>query len=129
MDVHLDARSINAEVKRVLGHKATSVTQSPDLRKDIGQAYVEQVSPYVPKKTGKLRESGRGTDDGRVYWTATSPKGYNYANIQYTNIQFNHHFPETAHWTEYVQPGTPDWDEFRDRITPMIKRRFRDEQR
>lgn len=122
VDVHLDARTMNAEVKRILGRKAESVTKSPDLRSIIGTLYVNQVTPYVPKKTGRLRQSGRGTSDGRVYWSTP------YAEVQYYT-QFNHYTtPGTGpFWTENVKPGTPEWDDFIARIAPHIIRRFKNE--
>ena len=125
MDVHLDARTVNEIIKKALGRRAESVTKNPELRQEIGQAYVDAVTPFVPMKTGKLRESGSATADGRVYWTATSKRGFNYADIQY-NTEYNHYTtPGTGpFWTEKVQPGTPEYDSFIAQITPLIVRSF-----
>jgi hypothetical protein len=68
--VNLDATTVNSIIKTVLGRKAVSITQQRDVRKDIGEAYIEAVTPLVPKRSGDLREPGRATDDGRVYWSS-----------------------------------------------------------
>lgn len=130
----LDARNMNREIRTILGRKVDSITKDPLLRQYIGQVYVGVVTPYVPVDTGKLRASGRATEDGRVYWTAVSPikvardghtyGGYNYAAIQY-NVPMRHKDPNaTDHWTDKVRPGTPDWSTFISEITPEIIRRF-----
>ena len=125
MDVHLDARTVNGIIKNALGRRAESITQNPELRQEIGQAYVDAVTPFVPMKTGKLRESGSATTDGRVYWTATSRKGFNYADIQYNTEYAHYTTPGTGpFWTEHVQPGTPEYDSFIAQITPLIVRSF-----
>lgn len=127
MDVHLDARTVNGIIKNALGRRAESITQNPELRQEIGQVYVDAVTPFVPMKTGsgKLRESGRATTDGRVYWTATSKTGFNYADIQYNTEYMHYTTPGTGpFWTEHVQPGTPEYDSFIAQITPLIVRSF-----
>ena len=130
IDCHLDANTINRIVEKIMGEKMPSVTNDPDLRQTIGEQYVQIVTKYVPMRPiasggGTLMSSGRATDDGRVYWTAVSPKGYNYAAIQYENENFKHDYPRTDHWTDKVSPGTRDWQEFIDNITPIIIERFK----
>jgi hypothetical protein len=123
---------MNKVVQEVLGRKAESVTKDPDLRQMIGTEFLDVVTPYVPMKTGELRDSGRATNDGRLYWTAINPRdGYNYAYKQYTTQYRNYTTPGTGpYWVENVQPGTPDWDEkFIPAITPIIIRRFNDGQK
>ena len=122
------ARQLNAEIQQILKRKAESVTKNPDLRKFIGQKYIEAVTPYVPMKTGKLREQSFSTNDGRIVWSATSTtkstkSSYNYADIQYEPEEYgvryvNYTTPGThAHWTDYVTPPekgtrrkTRDWE-------------------
>ena len=126
---HLDAKTMNKIVTDVLGRKADSVTKDPDLRRDIGDEFVRVVTPYVPMDTGRLRESGRATTDGRLYWTAIDPiTGENYASKQYYTQYRRYTTPGTGpFWVEKVQPGTPEWDnDFISAITPIIKRRFND---
>ena len=143
-EAHLDATTVNAIITDALGRKAISVTQKPELRKAIGQELLEQVTPFVPEFTGKLRKSGRVTDDGRLYWTAVRPPysnegsyAFNYANITYD--------PDAYQWPEgttYARPHTDDthprwmkkvtddpsqWNAFVLSITPLIKEAFKDE--
>ena len=134
---HLDARTVNAIIKGALGKKAVSITQKPELRQSIGDAFVSAVTPFVPMKSGTLRESGRATSDGRVYWTATNGD-YNYASAVYDPVkpyrwpgdvltmqESPYKKPSTPgtypRWVEKVQPGTAGWDAFVNTITPIIK--------
>ena len=135
IDAHLDARTINSIVKESLHRKAESVTKRPEVRQAVGQAFVDAVTPFVPMKSGQLRESGRATPDGRLYWTATN-KGFNYASTVYDQDgemwpDGNYKKPSTSgthpRWVEKVQPGTVEWDAFVNSITDTIKEAFRNE--
>ena len=136
IDAHLDARAVNSIIKEALGKRAISVTQKPELRQEIGEAFVAAVTPFVPMKTGDLRGSGRATPDGRVYWTS-SHRGYNYANIVYDQDgdlwpSGQYKKPTTPgtvpRWVEQVRPGAPEWDAFVNNITPIIIRRFAEDE-
>lgn len=138
--VHLDAKMVNSIIATALNKRATTVTQMPELRKQVGEAYVRAVTPFVPMKSGELRASGRATDDGRVYWTATAPawnedNGYafNYAYTVYDENSIKwpsgkYKKPSTEgtfpRWTEKVQPGTPEWNAFVNTLTPIIREAF-----
>lgn len=137
IDAHLDARTVNQIIREALGRKAISVTQMPELRQEIGEQLVDIVTPFVPMKSGALRDSGRATDDGRVYWTVTNAKGYNYASTVYDYDGYRwpdgHYKKPTTpgtypRWVERVQPGTAEWDSFVTKITPLIVRRFKDDE-
>jgi hypothetical protein len=129
----LDAKTVNSIIADALGKRAVSITQMPELRKEIGEEFVLAVTPLVPKKTGQLYKSGRATDDGRVYWTAMN-KGFNYAYTVYDPEyerwgKFGEYkkptTPETyPHWVERMQPGTEEYSNFITNITPIIIRRF-----
>lgn len=94
--IRLDAATVNADIKEMLSNRAhETITHNPDLRKAIGMIFIEQATPYVPMKTGHLRETAFAEGDGRVNWPA------HYAMKQYTT--------EYAH---YTTAGTgPNWDE------------------
>lgn len=136
IDAHLNARTVNSIIKEALGKKAISITQKPEIRQRVGEAFVEAVTPFVPMKSGQLRDSGRATDDGRVYWTAVH-RDYNYAQIVYDpdgeRWPDGHYQKPTTpgtypRWVEQVQPGTTEYENFISAITPMIKEAFlRDE--
>lgn len=133
VDANLDAKTVNSIITKALKQKAESITKAPELRQEIGQKFVEAVTPFVPMKSGDLRESGRATDDGRVYWTSVH-REYNYANKLYDEYGVlwpdgNYKKPSTPgtypQWVTKVQPGTPEWDAFVNSITPVIKEAFK----
>ena len=131
IEANLDATTVNNIIKTALGKRAITVTQMPELRKEIGEELLRIVTPFVPMKSGQLRASGRATDDGRLYWTGTN-KGYNYADIVYDrdSIRWESGYkkpttPNTVpRWMEKVQPHTDEWTTFVNNITPIIIRRF-----
>ena len=68
----------------------------------IAETFIDFCTPYVPVKTGALREGAEIIDNGHaVTWSALSPKGYDYANIQYNEI-FNHPIGGTNDWDYYM---------------------------
>lgn len=138
IEAHMDAKTINSIITEVMGKRVTSITQDPDLRQDIGTAYVAQTSKYVPMSAegGKLRMSGHAEKDGRVYWTAIDPRnGYNYAMVQYRG-GYTTATGQAVIFKDYTTPGTGanwdaamrknSWPDFIADITPLIKRRFED---
>jgi hypothetical protein len=143
VDAHLDATTVNSIIEKVLGKRAVSITQKPEVRQRIGEEFIRVVTPFVPNKSGALRASGRATDDGRLYWTAVAPargeEGYafNYAETVYD--------PNSTRWPdgEYKKPTTQDtyprwvtrvtddpteWAVFVNSITPIIKEAFADDE-
>lgn len=142
VDAHLDARTINSIIETTLVKRAKSITQNPTLRKQIGEELLVQVTPFIPYDTGQLSESGRATPDGRLYWSAIGEEGENYAYEMYDRDKarwpngYNrptlgkypgpNHAPQPR-WMERVQPGTPEWEAFVNRITPIIKEAFENE--
>lgn len=144
IDAHLDARTVNAIIKEALGKRAVSITQMPDVRQRVGEAYLEVVTPFVPESNkkgthGQLRRSGRATDDGRVYWTAVGDGvsyDYNYASHAYDEYGIRwpggeYKKPTTEgtvpRWTEKVQPGTAEWDVFISKVATVVREAFRNE--
>lgn len=116
ISVHLDARTVNYLVKEQLGQEAESVTHNAALRKAIGGVFIEKATPFVPMKTGHLRDTAFAEGDGRVDWPA------NYASTQY-ETQYNHYTtPGTGpYWADRVisnEDGT--YDAFIADITPLI---------
>ena len=140
----LDAKTVNQIITEALGKKAVSITQKPEFRQRIGEAYIDAVTPFVPKKTGALRQSARATTDGRVYWTAISssktededgelgesynyaystydPKGVRWPDGEYKKPTTKGTYPR---WTEKVRPGTAEYEAFANNIKTMIIEEF-----
>ena len=70
-------------------------------RHKIAEAFIEVVTPFVPMKTGALRNSATIVDDGRaVTWHAENENtGYPYGDLQY-EVPYSHEYPETDHWDQ-----------------------------
>ena len=136
IEANLDATTVNSLIKDVLGKRAISITQKPELRQAIGEEFVKVVTPFVPMRSGDLRESGRATDDGRVYWTSVH-RGYNYADRVYDRdgeLWPDGHYrkPTTPNtypqWVNYAQPYSEAYSNFITNITPIIQEAFKDDE-
>lgn len=136
VDAHLDAQTVNGIIKDALGKRAISITQKPDLRQEIGEAFVAAVTPFVPVSNEQdkyhLWMSGRATDDGRVFWSATN-RGYNYASAVYdedgerwpTGVYNKPSTPGTyPQWVQKFHEDPDKWAAFINTITPIIKEAF-----
>ena len=145
VDARLDAKTVNAIIKEALGKKAVSITQKPELRQAIGQEFVRAVTPFVPMKTGALRQSGKATTDGRVYWSAVrtttsedgeESAGYNYAASTYDaeGVRWpsgEYKKPSTLNtyprWVEAFLADTSKYDAFKNNIIPIIVEGFNED--
>lgn len=144
IDANLRATTVNEIIRVALRKRALSITQMPELRKEVGEAFLQAVEPFVPvgrgPTKGQLRASGRATDDGRLYWTATRGPTENSGSFNYAAIAYDENSirwpngkyanPTTKdpmtypRWVTKVRPGTQEWDAFINNITPIIIRRF-----
>lgn len=137
---HLDANTVNNIIKDAMGRRMTSITQKPELRQQIGEEFIKVVTPFVPVskklKAEHLYQTGRATDDGRVYWTAINSRGQNYAGYVYDpdetrwpdgNYSHSKDTKTYPRWVEKVRPGTAEWAAFVNNITPLIMEAFADD--
>lgn len=129
----LDATTVNSIIEKALGKRLQSITNAPDVRQKIGEAFVEAVTPLVPvskeEKAHHLYQSGRATDDGRVYWTAINSRGQNYAGYvydpdetrwpdgKYSHSDTTHKYPR---WVEHMKPGAPEYAVFLNKVREII---------
>ena len=145
VDARLNATTMNAIIEDVIKKRGISITQKPELRQQIGEVLLEQVTPFVPYRqrkdqepgdtTGHLRASGRATDDGRLYWTAINSRGDNYASYvydeeknrwdgDYANPSTKYTYPQ---WVNKVVNDPTQWEVFINKITPIIREAFADD--
>lgn len=135
VQLKLDARTMNSEIKRVLGHKAESITKHPDLRRDIAQVFLDMVEKYVPMSKGKptsghlragghVESGGHSGGDARLVWFATD-RGFDYATQQFYN-QYNHYTtPGTgSNWTGALIDN--EWAEYLAAIEPLILEAYKE---
>lgn len=136
----LDAKTINSILEDAVSDQMQSITQAPEVRKQIGEAFLKAVTPFVPVKSGALRDSGRATDDGRLYWTAVAPAwkdeeeggyAFNYASTVYdqdkvrwaegeTYAKPSKNKNATPRWVEQVKPETPEHDVFLNEVREIL---------
>ena len=89
-------------------------------RTQIAETFIEFCTPYVPIKTGQLRESAEVIDNGyAVRWSAESSKGYDYAPIQY-DVPFNHPRGGTDNWDYHMLADIGD--KFMDAVQEILKK-------
>lgn len=85
--------------------------------------YGTLIDPWVPYKTGQLAGYEVDASNDCLIYSATSPTGYNYADIQY-NKPMNHstavHPFATDHWNEVAQPIIED--EFIEGVKEILHR-------
>lgn len=87
------ARTIADTLKR----KVVSLV-STDFRMEGAKLYAEKIEPYVPKDTGRLRNSYSIVDSGKYirYNTPYAEKVYTIPARHYTTPGTSHHWDETA---------------------------------
>ena len=91
-------------------------------RTQIAQAFIDVCTPFVPVKTGALRESAQILDDGKaVKWSANNPKsGYDYAERQYYDASLQHPRGGIDHWDEAAMAY--EGDTFMQRVEEILTR-------
>lgn len=98
-------RAIDDKVKKGLS-KEVKFAAANDY-KDTIERYVPSGPSYKGHTGGALRRNARVVPDGDdfdVRYSATSPKGYDYAAAQYNGSDWwNRHTPDTySHWNRHI---------------------------
>ena len=111
-----------------LGEANTKVTALAkqdyyDHREEIGEAFIEVVTPYVPLRTGELINSGHVVNTSKeeiaVAWNK-SKKGFDIAREQYYHPH-NHLPGRTDHWDKAAMEY--DGELFRQRCEDILNGR------
>lgn len=135
-------KSVGAnELKRALlerGLKVKALTKDPELIMRISKLWADRVTRFVPRSD--LPESRHhlqtySYSDKRIMWYRRNRAGDEIGQIIYTGdirggkfkfheraegaTDYGPHEP-TAYWDEMVRPGTVEWDEYVDEVTPVI---------
>jgi len=132
------AVDLRRAVNEHLNPRLTSIRKDPALANMIARAWAEQVTKFVPRSNLDIPEDRHlqsyTVSDGRVIWSrhgGTNATGPEIAYLLYNGLSRGHfHFRPGGHqphqpqpyWDERVVPGTQDWQDFVDQITPEIIR-------
>ena len=103
MKFKINAKPFAQKVADILKRKTVSLT-SNQFRMQSAQLYAELIEPYVPKKTGKLRNSVTIVRGGTYlrYNTNYAQRVYEVPARRYTTPGTTHH------WDEYAAPNIMD---------------------
>ena len=97
MKIKIDTRAFARTIADKLKRKTVSIT-STEFRMESARLYAEKIEPFVPKDTGRLRNSYSIVDSGRYirYNTPYAEKVYTIPARHYTTPGTSHHCDETA---------------------------------
>lgn len=128
----VDSQGIRNAVKRKVTDPIVALTRSPEIREQIAKYAESIVRPYVPMKTGDLRNSFHIVSDSRsthLVWGSPSVGKTNvYASIQYyaDDSFWNRTTPGTmSYWTTMIERGSPGFDELTDYASTIMKRNIK----
>lgn len=86
--ITFDARQLKQQVNEILDRKIKAVKADPEVGQTIHTILADMSFPYVPYKTGRLRDSA-DPQPKYVKYAAYDPKnGYNYAGYQHNLRQW-----------------------------------------
>ena len=117
--VRVDTKSIKDGILQI--DKATEQRYNK-RRLDIGEIFVQLCTPYVPRDTGQMADSGHAyvNASGQLaaIWSR-SKRNFDIANAQYYG-DYNHTPPQTGLWAQ--QAMFDKGDEFRVRVAQLMNK-------
>lgn len=128
--VKIDANDIKKAVREKGVKKIIALTKNPQVLKQIAEKAGELVRPYVPKKSGALRDSFHIVSYNKLTWGdytigSNNKPTYTYADEQYTadDSNWRRTTPGTeSYWTKNIERGTPGFEELIEYVEPLIKK-------
>lgn len=121
------ASDIRNAVKQRVEKPIIALTKNPDVMRQIADKAIEIVTPYVPMKSGDLRDSAYVRQTSRVtqlVWGHPSVgKTYQYAGYQHDADDSNWKRTTTgtkSNWTEEITPGSPGFEELADYAASIV---------
>ena len=144
--VCFSANALKAAVNKRLNTKVRALTKNKQLANSIAREYGTAVTRFVPRSNRNVPHHLQTfyVSDGRVMWTRKASqdvpslgiaKGDDIAHLLYEGplsenqrfrkrgegaTPYGAHKPQ-PHWDDRVRPGTPDWNKFVVKVTPIIR--------
>ena len=113
MKIIINGKKFAQSVANTLRRKVLTLV-SNDFRRDCGDLWAQHIEPFVPKDTGKLRNSYTISNTGNVqYHTDYAKKVYEIPARHYTTPGTTHH------WDVYAKPIV--WDEYLAAVNQLAK--------
>ena len=113
MKYWINAKKAARNISDTLKRKVLTLV-SDNFRRDTADIWAQMIEPYVPKDTGKLRNSYTITSDYRVrYNTDYATKVYEVPAKHYTTPGTTHH------WDMYAKPIV--WDEYMAAVNKLAR--------
>ena len=115
MRITINGKPCARNIADLLRQKVLSLV-SNSFREDSARIYAEMIDPYVPKDTGRLRNSYTVNGKYITYNTDYAQKVYEIPAKHYTTPGTTHH------WDEYAKPII--WEDYERAITELAKEYF-----
>ena len=131
----VSAGEIRRAVKERVTDPIVALSKNPDLMRVVAEKGIEIVTPYVPMKSGALRQSAHVVyhakaiqivwGDSTIGSRGVPTKAYaEYQhNVDDSKWRWNRTTPGTkSYWTEELERGTEGFEELVDFATPLVKK-------
>ncbi len=125
----VNSQDIRRAVKQQVTDPIIALTRHPEIREQIAQKAEHIVRPFVPKRSGALRESFHIVQDGtstRLVWGSPSVGTTSaYARYQHDadDSFWNRTTPGTmSYWTLMIERGSPGFEELVNYASEIMKR-------
>ncbi len=125
--IRVYASDIRSAVKQRVEKPIIALTKNPDVMRQIANKAIEIVTPYVPMKSGDLRDSAYVRQTSRatqlVWGHPSVGKTYQYAGYQHDADDSNWKRTTAgtkSNWTEEIAPGSPGFEELADYAAGII---------
>lgn len=125
--LRLYASDVRRAVKERVQKPIIALTKNPDVMRQIGNKAIKIVTPYVPMKSGDLRDSAYVRQTSRatqlVWGHPSVGKTYQYASYQHDADDSN--WKRTtegtkSNWTEEIMPGSSGFEELADYAASIV---------
>lgn len=130
--ISVGLNAVKADIERLCNVKIGSLANEPQLKNEIAELYGQQMSKFVPfsdKPPANHHLAYFTVTDSRVRYSRYNGNGDQIAGLIYDgtrggkpmqfHVNYVGHQPR-AEWDEAVRPGTVEWDNFIQKVKPII---------
>lgn len=125
----LSARDIRSAIKKQCTDPIIALSKNPDVMRLIAERANELVKPYVPMKSGDLRNSAYVNQTSKATQLVWGKRGFGktfyYARYQHDANDSNWKRTTSgteSYWTRRIEPGTPGFKKLVEYAEPLVKK-------